>query len=124
MRSSRFVVLVSLLSVPWLATCRDFPTDPETAQLAESATGRPSADTETPQAREDQLIPNRYLVIFQDDLPDVATLARSLAGANGLSIRHTYSHAIKGFAAEFPEAGRVVLFYLKPGRHGPARSYL
>jgi hypothetical protein len=100
------MVLVSLLLVPWLATCRDFPTDPGPADVVEPSAFEPSADAETPQAREDQVIPNRYLVIFQDDVPDVAALARSLAGANGLGVRYTYRHAIKGFAAEFPEAGR------------------
>ncbi|MFC1531347.1 fibronectin type III domain-containing protein, partial [Gemmatimonadota bacterium] len=107
MRSSRVVVLVSLLSVPWLATCRDLPTDPEPADLMEAAESELSAKAEaSQQAREDQPIPNRYLVIFEDNVSNPGALARNLAGAKGLGIRHTYSHAIKGFAAEFPEAGR------------------
>jgi hypothetical protein len=100
-------VLVSLLSVPWLATCRDLPTDAEPADLVEAAESGLSAKAEaSQQAREDQPIPNRYLVIFQDNVSNPGALARTLAGAKGLRIRHTYSHAIKGFAAEFPEAGR------------------
>jgi len=98
-------VALSILLLTCLVTCRDFPTEPEPAATPEGA-AVPSTDEESPQAREDRAIPNRYLVIFRQDMPDVQTAAQGMASAHGLKIRHVYRNAIRGFAAEFPEAGQ------------------
>lgn len=46
-----------------------------------------------------QVLPNSYLVVLRDDVPDVASQARQLAEATGGEVLHTYRHTIKGFAA-------------------------
>lgn len=51
-----------------------------------------------------QVVPDRYIVIFKDDVADPVGAARGLAGAQGLELRHTYATALKGFAATIPEA--------------------
>lgn len=49
-----------------------------------------------------QVLPDRYLVVLRDDVPDVASQARQLAAAAGGEVLHTYRHTIKGFAARLP----------------------
>src|SRR2546425_3887567 len=46
----------------------------------------------------------QYIVVFRDGVADPATLAQSLVSAQGGSLRHTYTSALKGFAASLPEA--------------------
>jgi len=48
--------------------------------------------------------PGQYIVVFRDGVADPATLAQSLLRAHGGSLRHTYTSALKGFAASLPEA--------------------
>jgi len=56
-------------------------------------------------------VPNRYIVVLNDDalVPDVSSIASSLANAHQGSIEHTYSHAIKGFATRMSEAEAMAL---------------
>ncbi|HEV3050052.1 MAG TPA: S8 family peptidase [Longimicrobium sp.] len=49
--------------------------------------------------RTGEAIPNQYVVVFKDEVRDVPGLARQLAAAHGGTLRYTYQHAIKGFAA-------------------------
>ena len=44
-----------------------------------------------------------YIVVFRKDVPDPARLATQLAGAAHGALRFTYSHALKGFAADLPD---------------------
>ena len=44
----------------------------------------------------------RYIVVFRDDVADPAGAARDLVTALGGSLLHTYTSAIKGFAALLP----------------------
>jgi subtilisin family serine protease len=44
-------------------------------------------------------IPGRYIVTFRSDVADTVGLASSLSMQRGYALRHTYSHAIKGFSA-------------------------
>ena len=48
---------------------------------------------------EAEYIPGQNIVVFRDDVRDVDGLARRLAAQHGSTPRHTYTHAIKGFAA-------------------------
>jgi subtilisin family serine protease len=79
-----------------LAACSDDPTAPDLA---------PGAPSEARQAgRGRQVIPDRYVVVFNKDVSDAPGLARQLAAAHGGTVHHTYQHAIKGFSATLPAA--------------------
>jgi subtilisin len=49
-------------------------------------------------------IPDQYIVVFKDSVPDAPGKARALAAQHGLALRHAYSYALKGFAAVIPAA--------------------
>jgi subtilisin len=67
---------------------------------------RPELDETSLTDRQARLIQNHYIVVFTDEVTDPPAAARGLAIANGLELRHTYSSAVKGFAAVVPP-GRV-----------------
>jgi len=56
-------------------------------------------------------IPGQYVVVFREDLPgaDVAGAAADLARAHGGSVRHVYTHALKGFSASLSEQAAAAL---------------
>jgi subtilisin family serine protease len=56
-------------------------------------------------------IENSYLVVLQDDVAGerIAEVARQLASAHGAKLGQTWSHAVKGFAAEMTEAAAEAL---------------
>ncbi|HEX2091428.1 MAG TPA: S8 family peptidase [Longimicrobiaceae bacterium] len=47
-------------------------------------------------------IPDRYIVVFDDDVADAPGLAQRLVAEHGGDIHHTYRHALRGFAATLP----------------------
>lgn len=49
-------------------------------------------------------IPGRYIVVFDRGVADAPGLARRLVAQHGGQLNHTYSSAIKGFAASLPAA--------------------
>lgn len=52
-----------------------------------------------------QTIPDQYIVVFNDNVPQPAAMAASLVNAQGGQLLHTYTTAIKGFAARLsPQA--------------------
>ncbi len=55
-------------------------------------------------ARAQQPTGGRYIVVLRPDVPDPAAVAAELRQAQGLTIRHVYQNALKGFAAEIPAA--------------------
>ena len=84
-----------------LGACSDAPTTPDLA---------PAGPSEARQAgRAGQVIPDRYVVVFKDDVRDAPGLARQMAAAHGGTVHHTYQHAIKGFAATLPAAAARAL---------------
>jgi len=50
------------------------------------------------------IVPDRYIVVLNDNVPDAAGKARDLAAQHGLTLAFTYEHALKGFAAVIPAA--------------------
>ena len=92
------------LAVPLLvlAACADRAPTAATPPLDEQPPGLRLA----PAARG---IPDAYIVRFADDAADAPGLARRLAAASGASIRFTYEHAVKGFAARMPAAAAAAL---------------
>ena len=47
---------------------------------------------------------DRYIVVFKDTVADPTSRANGMAQANGLTVHHTYTSALKGFAATIPPA--------------------
>ena len=91
---------VLLLSAA-LSACADVPSAPDAA-----VAGAPAAQQG---ARVGTAIPDRYVVVFDDEVRDAPGLARQLAASHGATVHHTYQHAIKGFAATLPPAAAVAL---------------
>jgi subtilisin family serine protease len=91
-RSRYFLAAVTLL-LP-LAACSDVPTTSDTASA------QPATEAAAHGARH---IPGQYIVVFKDDVRDVPGLARQLVRAHGGTLRHSYQHALKGFAAALPQ---------------------
>ena len=75
-----------------LAACTDVPSAPE-------LTPQPGSPAQQQAARAGDRIPDRYIVVFKDDVREVPGLAKQLAAAHGGSVRKTYEHALKGFSA-------------------------
>lgn len=50
---------------------------------------------------------NRWLVVLDSTVADPQQIADSVAEALGGSIRHVYSHALKGFSADLPGGGSI-----------------
>lgn len=48
------------------------------------------------------VIPDSYIVVLNDDVPDAAAVASELAQPLGLEVTHTYENALKGFAVRVP----------------------
>ncbi|UUZ67597.1 S8 family serine peptidase [Polaromonas sp. P2-4] len=51
-----------------------------------------------------QPIPGRYIVVFKDSVSNPAAEAANLMRGRGGQLHHTYSSALKGFAASLPDA--------------------
>ena len=49
-------------------------------------------------------VPGRYIVVFNSDVANPAAAAAGLLQGSGGQLRHTYTAALKGFAANLPEA--------------------
>ncbi|NIQ36963.1 MAG: hypothetical protein GTN86_13885, partial [Xanthomonadales bacterium] len=101
MRRQHLMLPVALIvATAWLASCaREEATEPTLPDVP-----APSGDV-----ADQDLIPGQYIVVFKDDVGNPVRLANDLAAAHGLTLRHTYQHAIKGFSAKFPEAAEGVI---------------
>jgi subtilisin family serine protease len=64
------------------------------------------------------LVPDHYIVVFKANVADASAKAHGLAAQHGLTIQHTYSYALKGFAALVPAARLAQL------RADPAVAYV
>ena len=54
-------------------------------------------------------IPDRYIVVLNDRVPDVASAAREMAAANSGRLGFVYDTALKGFSIELPAAAAAHL---------------
>jgi subtilisin family serine protease len=64
-------------------------------------------DAVTPSAPDEsaaRAVPGRYIVVLRADMADVPAAAQRLVGTYGGTLHFTYEHAIKGFAADLPDA--------------------
>src|SRR5688572_3326018 len=86
------------LAVAALAACSDDITTVPTAADAEAASSRGGA-----------AVADQYIVVFKNGVSDAPGLARQLTEAHGGTLRHTYRHALQGFAATLPAAAAEAL---------------
>ncbi len=69
-----------------------------------------------------RVVPGQYIVVFRDTVADPVSLAQSLVNAQGGTLLHTYTSALKGFAARLPDAGVArlgqdpLVAYVEPDR--------
>src|SRR5207247_5585035 len=102
MSTGRAVVVAVLL----VAACRDASTP---LQLG------PPEDA-------NRVIPGQYIVVFRDTVRDPVSLTQSLVKTQGGSRLHTYTSALKGFAARLSDATVAALrqdplvAYVEPDR--------
>lgn len=88
------------------------------------AVGAPGALAQTVQSpathpyTQSQPIPGRYIVVFWDNVNNPAAEAANLLRASGGQLHHTYSSALKGFAASLPDAA------LQGIRNNPNVNYI
>ena len=70
----------------------------------------PAASAQAPDARathsfaQSRPVPGRYIVVFNGSVGNPAAAAANMMQGTGGQLHHTYSGAIKGFAASLPEA--------------------
>jgi subtilisin family serine protease len=82
-----------LLAGAAAAGCADAPTTPD---LPEPGIAAPAPLLS---AVPSQKVRDRYIVVFRDQTPDARGLAERLAAEHGGTLHHTYTHALRGFAA-------------------------
>src|SRR6185503_4110452 len=97
----KYVVFAGIALV--LTACQDSrtPTEPRLTAAPAPNAARAAAGPE--------LVPGDYIVVFRSDVADPPGLAKRLAESHGGALRHTYSHAIKGFAAHLSDAAAAAL---------------
>ena len=74
----------------------------------------PADQTEQSQNRanppgQPETVPGQYIVVFRDAVTDPTGVARVLVAAQGGTLRHAYSAALKGFAAQLSAAAVAAL---------------
>ncbi len=97
-RKKSLRTLAALVVAAAAAACTDVPTgsSPDLARVT------PTAAAPLLTAAPGKGIPDRYIVVFNDDVADAPGLARRLVAAQGGTLHHTYEHALRGFAATLP----------------------
>ena len=88
----------------------------------DASSHRPPADERAAdlsvRARPAEPIPGQYIVVFRQNVRDVQTVAKALAGKHGGKLRHTYKAALKGMAVELSDSAAAAL------RQDPAVEYV
>ena len=92
----KVVILLSLMA----ATVFSWATTP----LAQEATVPAPEQTTTPgRTPVESVIPDRYIVVLEEEVRDPTRVAREHAQRYGAQVFHTYQHALKGYAARIPD---------------------
>ena len=89
--------LAALAVASLVAACTEAPTAPTSSQTSGR---RPDAGPSYATSVESEAIAGRYIVVFKAGISDPAGKAKSKALRHGAKLRHTYTKAIPGFAAE------------------------
>jgi subtilisin family serine protease len=93
--TSSFILMALVVSA--MPACRD-DGDPVAPSAGLTGSPMPSVTSEPTSG----VIPGSYIVVFRPEVPNAADLARQVVRAGHGTLRHTYTSAIKGFAAELP----------------------
>ena len=101
MFTRRRQVFAAMALVAGLAACSDTPSAPDPAPAA--------APAKQQGGRAAQVIPDRYVVVFNEEVPDAPGLTKQLVATHGGTVHYTYRHAIKGFAATLSPAAAAAL---------------
>ena len=78
-----------MMLLGFLAACAASPTAPEATSAESMMAAAHSAD-------------ERYIVVFKNSTDEVTGRAHAMVQARRGRLMHTYTHALKGFAAELP----------------------
>ena len=92
MHRSSFLILPAL----GLAACHDSPNPAAPKPEVPAASSINAAPVDA--------IAGQYIIVFKDEVTDASELATRLVGRHGGIKRFTYTHALKGFAAQLPDA--------------------
>jgi subtilisin family serine protease len=107
----QFALPLSLVALALLSACADGTN----GSIAAPERGIAPLLAAAPHA---EVIRDRYIVVFRDDVGDAAQLAKRLAAAHGGTLHYSYQHALKGFAATLPARGVEGL------RHNPQVAFI
>lgn len=88
-----------LATAVFAAACADEPTSPSVESTGPSMSRTASS----------HVIPNQYIVVFDESVTDPAGLGRAMAAQSGAELLYTYTSALKGFAAKMPAATAAAL---------------
>jgi subtilisin family serine protease len=91
--AQRKILTVTALVALAITACSDQGTNPVTPDTA-------PVDEVFSMARAGEVIEGSYIVVFNDDVADVEGKAKEKALKKNGKLKHTYKHALKGFAAE------------------------
>ena len=107
---NRLTAAAVAVSAFTLAACQDPAAPvPKTAEAPRAAALRTGGA---------EPIPGQYIVVFTDGVADAPGLSRRLAAAQGASLRFTYEHVLKGFAATMSASAAAAL------AHDPNVAYV
>ena len=102
-RHTRGTACLTMIGALALAACQDVAAPVSDADAIVS--DAPSLSTQSANA-----IPDEYIVVFKEDVGDVATRTNEIAKAHGANVRLTYGAALKGFSARMsPQAAEAIM---------------
>jgi subtilisin family serine protease len=70
---------------------------------------QPTGSAATHRFGASEVIPDRYIVVFQDAVGDVKSEAEAMVRGNNGRLHHVYTNTLKGFAATLPAAAVLAL---------------
>lgn len=92
-----------------LAACRDIATPDRMSSPASRRSSTDSLGHDSLAQHASRVLPGRYIVVFKSDVQNAPGLARALIAAHGGDLRHTYTDALRGFAAALPDSAVAAL---------------
>lgn len=89
------VFFISFLLAAFVTGCEQINTPVEKSDRQDE----PAGSLETEVSQQAGQIPGQYIVVFNQEVGNAPDFARQLVGQHNGTLRHTYSHALKGFSA-------------------------
>jgi len=100
-----------LLAITLLAVAVPFFAWQDSAAQGNASPATPSQGKGEKFRRSGKPVRDHYIVVLKPETPseEVEAVTNELLGKHGGTTRHVYTHAIKGFSIEMPEAGAIAL---------------